>query len=39
MASREGMTTRVSSGLRAGGYDGSTYGLVYGRATDRLKGI
>jgi hypothetical protein len=39
LAYREGMTTRVSLELRAGGYNGSTYELVYDRATDRLKGV
>ncbi|MEO8304383.1 MAG: hypothetical protein ABI724_09700 [Betaproteobacteria bacterium] len=39
LAVREGMTTRISLELRAGGYNGSTYELVYDRVTDRLKGI
>lgn len=38
-AEREGMTTKVSLELRAGGYNGSTYELVYDRVTDRLKGV
>ena len=38
-AVREGMTTKVSLELRAGGYNGSTYELVYDRVNDRLKGI
>jgi hypothetical protein len=38
-AAKEGGTLRVSFELRAGGYDGSTYELVYDSASDRLKGI
>lgn len=38
-ASKAGEILRVSFELRAGGYDGSTYELIYDPATDRLKGI
>ncbi len=37
-ASREGVLLRVFFELRAGGYAGSTYELVYDSASDRLKG-
>jgi len=37
-ASSEGGTLRVTLVLRAGGYAGSTYELVYDPATDRLRG-
>ncbi len=35
----EATTLRVAFELRAGGYDGSTYELVYDSASDRLKGV
>jgi hypothetical protein len=38
-AKREGNTLRVFLELRAGGYDGSTYTLVYDPAADVLKGV
>jgi hypothetical protein len=37
-ASRQGATLRAFFELRAGGYGGSTYELVYDPASDRLKG-
>ena len=37
--SREGMTYKVFLELRAGGYGGSTYTLVYDRANDVLRGV
>lgn len=37
-ATREGNTLRAFFELRAGGYDGSTYTLVYDPAADALKG-
>lgn len=37
-ASREGPTLRAFFELRAGGYEGSTYELIYDPASDRLKG-
>jgi hypothetical protein len=37
-ASRDGATLRALFELRAGGYGGSTYDLVYDPASDRLKG-
>jgi hypothetical protein len=37
-ASRDGATLRAFFELRAGGYDGSTYDLVYDPAADRLVG-
>ena len=38
-ASRQDAQLRVFLELRAGGYNGSTYDLVYDPASDRLKGI
>jgi hypothetical protein len=38
-ASKEGEILRVSFGLRAGGYDGSTYELTDDPTTDRLNGV
>jgi len=38
-ASRDGATLRAFFELRAGGYGGSTYELIYDPASDRLKGI
>jgi hypothetical protein len=38
-ATLEGGTLRAAFELRAGGYDGSTYELVYDRANDQLKGV
>jgi len=38
-AIQDGATLRVSFELRAGGYDGSTYELVYDPSTDRLSGV
>jgi hypothetical protein len=38
-ASREGMKVRAAFELQAGGYAGSTYDLVYDRASDQLKGV
>ena len=38
-AIQEGAQLRVSFELRAGGYDGSTYELVYDPSTDRLTGV
>ena len=38
-ASRVGAMLRVDLELQAGGYAGSTYGLEYDPATDRLKGV
>jgi hypothetical protein len=38
-ASQQDAQLRVSLELRAGGYNGSTYDLVYDPASDRLKGI
>jgi hypothetical protein len=38
-ATRDGEAIRVSLELRAGGYDGSTYELVYEPLRDRLAGI
>lgn len=35
----EGTTLRAAFELRAGGYDGSTYELVYDSASDRLNGV
>ena len=37
-ASRDGGSVRLAFELRAGGYNGSTYELVYDPATDRLAG-
>lgn len=37
--SQEGGKLRASFELRAGGYDGSTYELIYDPATDRLVGV
>jgi hypothetical protein len=39
LATQDGAVLRASFELRAGGYDGSTYDLVYDSATDRLKGV
>jgi uncharacterized protein (DUF2147 family) len=39
LANKAGETIRVSLELRAGGYDGSTYDLVYDPQRDRLAGI
>ena len=39
VAAKDGETIRVSLELRAGGYDGSTYELVYEPLRDRLTGI
>ena len=38
-ASRQNAQLRVFLELRAGGYNGSTYDLVYDPASDRLKGV
>ncbi|MCB1687322.1 MAG: hypothetical protein KDI33_02495, partial [Halioglobus sp.] len=38
-ASRDGDTIKVFLELRAGGYNGSTYTLVYDRGQDELKGV
>jgi hypothetical protein len=38
-ASRQNAQLRVFFELRAGGYNGSTYDLVYDPASDRLKGV
>jgi hypothetical protein len=38
-AVQEGGTLRASFELRAGGYGGSTYELIYDPASDRLKGV
>lgn len=38
-ASRDGKTVNLYFELRAGGYDGSNYTLVYDAATDTLKGV
>lgn len=38
-AKREGNTLKVFLELRAGGYDGSTYTLVYDPGADVLKGV
>jgi hypothetical protein len=38
-ATKDGDAIRVSLELRAGGYDGSTYELVYDQAGDRLVGV
>ena len=38
-ASRQNAQLRVFLELRAGGYNGSTYDLVYDAASDRLKGV
>ena len=38
-ASRDGKTIKVVLELRAGGYNGSTYTLVYDPASDLLKGV
>lgn len=39
VATKDGETLRVSLELRAGGYDGSTYELVYDPQRDRLAGV
>ncbi len=39
LATKEGETIRVSLELRAGGYDGSTYELVYEPLRDHLTGV
>jgi len=39
VASRDGKTINVFFELRAGGYNGSTYTLVYDPAQDILKGV
>jgi len=39
LATKDGETIRVSLELRAGGYDGSTYELVYEPLRDRLAGV
>lgn len=39
IATKDGNTIRVSLELRAGGYDGSTYELVYDPQQDRLVGV
>ncbi len=36
---RDGATLRLAFELQAGGYNGSTYDLVYDRANDQLKGV
>ena len=38
-ASMAGKQLRASFELRAGGYEGSTYDLVYDPASDRLQGV
>jgi uncharacterized protein (DUF2147 family) len=36
---RDGTTVRLAFELQAGGYNGSTYDLVYDPASDQLKGV
>lgn len=38
-AARDGSALKLYFELRAGGYNGSTYRLVYDAASDRLKGV